>query len=553
MRRIFTSLGLVLAAGGVIATGATGAFFGDTESSVGNTFAAGAIDLTIDNTSYYNGVATSSTSWAATDLTIEKFFNFLDLKPGDFGEDTISLHVATNDAYLCANVSLTSNDDNGINEPESADDQTDGPGNGELADNVNFVWWADDGDNVLEDDEDVISSGPIGALTVGATTTVTLADSATNIWTGSGGPISGNQTFYIGKAWCFGTMAEAPLAQDDLGTTSPRTPANSTGGISCDGSTLDNSTQTDSLTADVSFEATQARNNPNFLCEGPEPGPEDATLTLVKSVNNSGIGGAVTGDWTLSATGPTPISGFSGSSTVTNVPVAPGNYALSESPAYPGYAQSVYSCTVDGNPIPASNNITLVAGQNVVCTVTNTAEACLAPNQKWADSVFSFSQGRQRNGAPINANRSDPSKATGVASSTGAATDTGIPVGTFVSLGFATTSGLAQLAVSFDNNVILNGPGNDVRVYEITNGTYPDEHAMVEASQDGSTWVTLTADSIRDITLNLDLGPLPWAKYVRITDKTSPSAFITTDPAIADGYDVDAVEALNCASTPVQP
>ena len=141
---------MVVALGAMIA-GGTGAFFSDTESSLGNTFTAGAIDLKIDNTSYYNGVFSTSTSWSLKDLTIEKFFNFLDLKPGDRGEDTISLHVDTNDAYLCANVKLTSNDENGCNEPEGLVDGTCGgtdpvgAGLGELASNVNFLWWADDG------------------------------------------------------------------------------------------------------------------------------------------------------------------------------------------------------------------------------------------------------------------------------------------------------------------------------------------------------------------------------------------------------------------------
>src|SRR3989338_8690162 len=165
MKKILLSVTMLLFACGALALGSTGAFFSDTELSSGNTFSAGAIDLKIDNTSYYNGVATSTTSWTLADLTIEKFFNFFDLKPGDIGEDTISLHVDTNDAYLCADVTLTSNDDNGINEPEGGDgDTTDGAGEGELGDNVNFVWWADDGDNVLETDEEVISEGPIGAL-----------------------------------------------------------------------------------------------------------------------------------------------------------------------------------------------------------------------------------------------------------------------------------------------------------------------------------------------------------------------------------------------------
>ena len=40
----------------------------------------------------------------------------------------------------------------------------------------------------------------------------------------------------------------------------------SDGGISCDGSNEGNESQTDSLTADVSFRAVQARNNSAFEC-----------------------------------------------------------------------------------------------------------------------------------------------------------------------------------------------------------------------------------------------------------------------------------------------
>ena len=190
MKRILYSLSIVLLVGAASA-GATGAFFSDAETSAGNTFAAGAIDLKIDNESYYNGALNASTTWQLADLTIQKFFDFPDVKPGDRGEDTISLHVNNNDAYLCANVKLTSNDDNTPTEPELLDDPTTGPSLGELASSINFVWWADDGDNVLEDNEKVISEGPIGALGLNGSTTVALADSQTNIWTGQGGPVPG--------------------------------------------------------------------------------------------------------------------------------------------------------------------------------------------------------------------------------------------------------------------------------------------------------------------------------------------------------------------------
>jgi len=277
MKRIIFSTLLILGTIGALVAGGTGAFFSDSETSVGNVFVAGAIDLKVDNESYYNGVLNEDTSWDVTDLTIEKFFNFSDLKPSDYGEDTISLHVDTNDAYLCADVTLTSNNENGQNEPEAAVDPTAGPTQGELANLVNFVWWADDGDNVLETNENVISQGPIGGLTLGVPYPIALADSDENIWTGVGGPVPGLATRYIGKAWCFGTMGIQKVAADNsstimspAGNNDGNLPAGqpTDGGITCDGSLIGNESQTDSLTADVSFEAIQSRNNASFQCEG---------------------------------------------------------------------------------------------------------------------------------------------------------------------------------------------------------------------------------------------------------------------------------------------
>jgi hypothetical protein len=102
------------------------------------------------------------------------------------------------------------------------------------------------------------------------------------------------------------------------------------------------------------------------------------------------------------------------------------------------------------------------------------------------------------------------------------------------------------LVLNFDNNLIVDGPGADVRVYEVTGGVYPDEHIKVEVSQNGTTWVTVVADGVRDINADLSGSGLAWAKYVRVTDLNLPANF---SDSVADGYDVDAVEALNC----VQP
>lgn len=556
MKKILLSIGIITLTLLAVTAGGTGAFFSDGETSTGNTFTAGAIDLKIDNSSYYNGVLSPNTSWSLADLTIEKFFNFDDIKPGDLGEDTISLHVATNDAYLCAEVTLTSDDDNDLTEPEELDgDTTGGVGEGELADAVNFIWWADDGDNVLEVGENTLPGGPIGALNVGETAQVTLADSATNIWTGVGGPVSGATTVYIGKAWCFGTIAPAPLPQDGSGVLinpSLDNDGNQTagqpadGGISCDGSGLDNKTQTDSLTADVSFRAVQARHNDDFLCTRPEA----TTLTLIKQVVNDDFGIALATDWTLSANGPSSISGASGSLSVTNAVVTPGQYSLSESGGPAGYTPTEYSCSVNGGGAVVGNDITLADGDNAVCTITNNDDELLAclPGQQYADTAGLFDQGKTKLGAIISAARSNPASVLGAPQTTGLAIDPSPANGTFVSLGFGVnTAATRSLILNFTDNLIVDGAGADVRIYEVTGGTYPDEHIKVEASQNGIAWTVISADSVRDADVDLNGSGLTWAKYIRVTDLNNPALF---SDSVADGYDVDAVEALNCLQAP---
>jgi hypothetical protein len=94
---------------------------------------------------------------------------------------------------------------------------------------------------------------------------------------------------------------------------------------------------------------------------------QSAQLTLVKSVTNNDGGNAVASDWTLSASGPTPVSGATGTASVTNAVVDPGTYALSESgPA--GYNASAWSCTGGSQ---SGSTITLTPGQSASCSITN--------------------------------------------------------------------------------------------------------------------------------------------------------------------------------------
>lgn len=551
-------MALITIVTGALVYGGTSAFFSDTETSAANTFTAGAIDLKIDNSSYYNGLRSEATSWELVDLTVEKFFNFLDLKPDDYGEDTISFHVDTNDAYLCANVTLTSNDDNGINEPESEVDDTDGAGNGELAGLVNFLWWADDGDNVLETGEEVINQGNFGQLGVGNSYPLTLADSDENIWSENAGPVDGDTTYYIGKAWCFGTITPNALTQDNSATT--RNPSLNNdgvngagqpedGGFSCDGTALGNESQTDTLTADVTFEAVQARHNDEFQCPEPDLGPR-TTLTLVKQVLD---GEDPASAFTLFAEGPTDFSGAAGSPAVTGIDVLPGSYDLSET-GPGGYAASNWSCV--GGTQNDGNTVTLAEGEQVTCTISNFI-TCTDPTVRYADSVVSFDQGVRHNGSAILPDRTDPLDVLNAPQHPlGAPFDSPVVAGSFYSLGFdeGTDDGTpdegGKIVIEFTNNYLVDGPGNDLKMWEVTGGTsYPVERIKVEVSQDNSNWFVVTTDAQRDQEADLALSGLSWARYVRVTDTSVRSEFNAFPDA--DGYDLDAFSALTCANRTV--
>lgn len=385
MRRILLGLFLIAGASAAIATGATGAFFSDTETSTGNTFAAGAIDLKVDNDSYYNGNRCTNigdeenpnfvwqgsapfpvpntpctTSFPLSDLDSGLlFFNFTDLKPDDEGEDTISLHVQ-NDAYACMDLTLTSNDDNSSNEPElaSPDAQEDinNTWDGELAQNLQFFWWADDGDNVYEEGEETISGGVktlINLAPQNGVFSVALADSQNNVWTGNAGPMPAHTTQYIGKAWCFGTMALDPVAAG-AGQNPSINP-----GVTCDGTALNNLTQTDGATVDVAFRAVQARHNASFVCNDNEPAT--ATITVIKLITNDNGGNNVTGNFQLFVD-----NGVQTTNVTSNVPtnVSAGAYTVGET-GVPGYVAS-FSGDCD-----SSGAVALSSGDNKTCTITN--------------------------------------------------------------------------------------------------------------------------------------------------------------------------------------
>jgi len=374
MKKILLSIATLGVLGAAVVGGTT-AIFSDAEVSTGNTFTAGAIDLTIDNESYYNGVLNDGeggTTWLQPANLDDGqgpgengayfFFDFRDLKPGDWGEDTISLHVNNNDSWLCADVTLRSDADNGSTEPELNDEESYTADDGELAEAVDFIWWADDGDNVLEKDEEPLPSGPLGYLDVDETATVALADASGNIWEESG-PLLGDSVRYIGKAWCFGELTLTPFDQDGLGKegtdSNPSTPNGPTvrgAGFDCDGSQEDNSTQTDSMTADISFRAEQSRHNGDFLCTPPEQ-EERGTLTVIKDVVD---GNAQIEDFDLFVSGEPVVSGVG--------EAFPANTLLTVTETDDS---GLYVASFSGN-CDSNGEITLSSEQDATCTVTNT-------------------------------------------------------------------------------------------------------------------------------------------------------------------------------------
>jgi hypothetical protein len=288
MKKILLSTLSLVFAGGIL-IGGTGAFYADSNSSTGNTFASGVVDLQVDNESYVtnndgNLSFSSTTSWALSTLAGKLFFNFLDLKPGDIGEDTISLHVNNNNAWVCMNIAVTGTPENGQNEPEAAVDPTVGANDGELQNNLYFAFWADDGDNVYESGETIFKKGLVKDIFTGQNWA--LADSNTNIWGGQG-PVPGDTTRYIGKAWCFGSMTNTPKAQDGKGKLANKSngPLVRGTGFACSGADVGNMVQSDGIKADVSFSVAQARNNGSFTCVPGDPVPPPVSTSTLFSDN----------------------------------------------------------------------------------------------------------------------------------------------------------------------------------------------------------------------------------------------------------------------------
>mgnify|MGYP006273771493 CR=1 FL=1 len=192
-RRALAALGTVGAASVGAGLG-TSAWFSDTETFENNSLTAGSLDLKVDWIEHYNGdvveqvpdgeIRSRAVIAADRNTTVENpaveaafrnqfadvpndldgpVIELEDVKPGDRGALTFSLHLFDNPGYVWLNGELIEATENGVNEPEAADpdeDQVAGEGdpalkpgaNGdgktvELLDTIQAWAWYDDGDN----------------------------------------------------------------------------------------------------------------------------------------------------------------------------------------------------------------------------------------------------------------------------------------------------------------------------------------------------------------------------------------------------------------------
>lgn len=173
------------------------------------------------------GVADFQTTcelWQSTNLTNERFFNFSDVKPGDYGSNLISLTVTDNEAYMCLAVNNKEDEELGI-------------GGGSLGDHLYVKGYYADGYGNKGD----IMFGPTKLNNLN---NITYADSTTNP---DVPPVTPGDTNYVLLEWCFGEYSNNGF---------------------CNGNVSEiNDTQLAQYLADLQFYAIQTRSNDEFNCQ----------------------------------------------------------------------------------------------------------------------------------------------------------------------------------------------------------------------------------------------------------------------------------------------
>lgn len=191
------------------------AFFQDQETSSGNQFTAGSLDLQVDFICTYNHSPCPQSPVFSNQHLI---FNFQNLVPGDNGSALVSLQSLGSDSWLCGGVRTTS---------ASAFNSV-----------LLFTLWHDQNCNQAQDPSETIYqlNQPL------TTSSWPLFDSTTTT-----GPLPQNQTSCLGLIWQLPTS-------------------------------VGNQFQTNSLNFDLSFTANQSRNQSQFTCLAPSPSPSPSDV-----------------------------------------------------------------------------------------------------------------------------------------------------------------------------------------------------------------------------------------------------------------------------------
>jgi len=182
----------------------------------------------------YGVIGGNCNLWELKDLGEgDYFWNYNDVKPGDWGINIISLHAYDNDAYACLITHNIVDAEDTMTDPEEEAGDDIASIIGELSQFIEIFAWEDVNENNIYNAGDSVIAGP----------GVSLTDAIGLI------PLTKSNTKYIGIAWCAGTQS---LDGYD---------------IVCDGSTMGNIAQSDIMTAYITAYAEQQRNNGDFDCD----------------------------------------------------------------------------------------------------------------------------------------------------------------------------------------------------------------------------------------------------------------------------------------------
>ncbi len=153
MRTILTSLMVIGIASTLLGAG-TISYFSDTEVSLDNYFEAGMIDMKIDcHSTHMQEWPTEETPHVEEPIIFEekdlvpgdKIFNWHDIKPGDYGEATISVHVYDNNAWGWLRIVNICEDGGVLSEPEEEELDEGATDDGELSMEMWVRIWVDEG------------------------------------------------------------------------------------------------------------------------------------------------------------------------------------------------------------------------------------------------------------------------------------------------------------------------------------------------------------------------------------------------------------------------